>query len=325
MKKTLFLVVFILSLSAARGADNFRVVSIQILKPAKQSVSFDGRSVAIYATQYVSKVSGENYTFRNDTAQSRAIAISLKTSLEEWDVLQDYDIPVYDFYAFCERENCDDNIQSVSDYNLLIAVKEVSISADQRIERKYSDDYGNYFLMGMYAPYKVVFEIYDVEKDQFLCKETLADTLVWEKSVLDINKGLQSLTTKDEATEYAIEEIGKLFAQRLLPYWTSVERFFFVPSGRDFTKAAEYAENSQWDEAMKIWEQYAGSNNRRAAAQSAFNMALVCEINGNYELALEWLAFAEKTYSIQEIGGYRRILQRRINESKVIEEQLQDL
>ena len=306
MKKTLLLVVFILSLSAAQGADDFRVVSIQILKAAKQSISFDGRSVAIYATQYVSKVSGENYTFRNDTAQSRAVAIALKSSLEEWETLQNYDIPVYDFYAFCEGGNCDDNIQSVSDYDLLIAVKEIEMLTDRRIERKYSDDYGNYFLIGMHAPYKVTFEIYDVEKKQFLCKETLADTLVWEANVLDVNKVLQSVPSEDEAVEYAVEEVSKLFARQLVPYWTSVERFFFIPSGRDFTKAAEYAENSQWGEAMKIWEQHAGSNNRRVAAQSAFNMALVCEINGNYELALEWLAFAEKTYSIQEIGEIGR-------------------
>ena len=325
MKRILFFLAFSLLASAIYAADDYRIVTIQVLKPAKQPITFTDRSVAIYSTQYVTDAKNENYVFRNDTTHSRSVALAIKKSLEEWESLEDYDIPVYDFYAFCNGDNCDDSIESINDYDLLIAVKEVEISSYQTAQAQYADNYGNYFSIGTYAPYKVVVEVYDTDKKQFLAKETLEDTLEWSKNVLNIQTGLKDLPSQEEGVEYAIEELGQLFTRSVAPYWIAVERFFFVPSGKDFKKAADYAEAMQWDEAMKIWTQYAGSTNRKIAGQSAFNMALVCEVNGDYELALEWLTYAEKQYNIREINGYRTILQRRINESKILEEQLQDL
>jgi hypothetical protein len=312
--------------AAATAADDFRVVSLQVLKPARQPASFTGRTPAIYAMLYVTETNGEQHTFRNDSLHAVEAAIGVKETLEEFESLADYDVPVYNFYSFCaDTASCTDSIEVITDNDLLIVVKNITITPFQRIERRYTEGYGDYFNVGSYAAYTVVFELYDTITRTYSHKETLSDTLLWEKNTLNAEEALAELPSATEAARFAAAEAGKLYARRLTPYWLTVQRFFFVPSGKDLQQAATYAENSEWSEAMRIWEQYAGHNNRKTAAQSAFNMALACEVNGDYELSLEWLQYAEKLYPVKEIAVYRTIIQRRLNESANLEKQLQDL
>jgi hypothetical protein len=325
-KKNLTVMFFLLWASVAAAADDYRVVSLQVLKPARQPVAFTGRTPAIYAMLYVTETNGEQHTFRNDSLHTVEAAIGIKETLEEFASLADYDVPVYNFYAFCaDTVSCADSIEVITENDLLILVKNITVTPFQRIERRYTDSYDNYFYVGSYAAYTAVFEVYDTITRTVTHTETLSDTLVWDKSTLDTEQALSELPSTAEAAQFAAAEAGKLYARRLAPYWLTVQRFIFVPSYKDLQRAATHAENSEWSEAMKIWEQYAGHNNRKTAAQSAFNMALACEVNGEYELSLEWLQYAEKLYPVKEIAGYRAILQRRVNESARLEKQLQDL
>ncbi|MDR3350191.1 MAG: DUF6340 family protein [Prevotellaceae bacterium] len=307
------------------AADDYRVVSLQVLKPAKEPLSFTGRTPAIYAMLYVSETTGEQHTFRNDSLHAVTAAIGVKETLEEFASLAEYDLPVYSFYSFCAGPaSCTGTVEAITDNDLIIAVKNVTITPFRRIERR-GDNGDGYFNAGSYAAYTATFEVYDTITRSYTHRETLSDTLLWEKNTLNAAQSLTELPSTAEAAQLAAAEAGKLYARRLAPYWLTVQRFFFVPSHRDLQRAAALAENSEWNEAMKIWEQYAGHNNRKTAAQAAFNMALGCEVNGDYELSLEWLQYAEKLYPVKEIAPYRSILQRRLNESARLEKQLQDL
>ena len=325
-KGLLAILVLLLWASAATAADDYRVVSLQVLKPARQPVAFTGRTPAIYAMLYVTETNGEQHTFRNDSLHTVEAAIGIKETLEEFESLADYDVPVYNFYAFCaDTATCPDSIEVITDNDLLILVKNITVTPFQRVERRQADGYGDYFYVGSYAVYTAVFEVYDTITRTYSRRETLSDTLAWDKNTLNTEQALAELPSTAEAAQFAAAEAGKLYARRLAPYWLTVQRFFFVPSNKDLQQAATHAENSEWSEAMKIWERYAGHNNRKTAAQASFNMALACEVNGEYELSLEWLQYAEKLYPFKEIAGYRAILQRRLNESANLEKQLQDL
>ncbi|MDR1405918.1 MAG: DUF6340 family protein [Prevotellaceae bacterium] len=324
--KIALLISLILAAPALSAADDFRVVSLQVLKPVKQPVSFTGRTPAIYTMLYVTGTDGEQHTLRNDSIHAVEAAIGIKEALEEFESLADYDVPVYNFYSFCAgTDTCADSIEVITENDLFIIVKNITITPFQRIEQRSSDGYGNYFNVGSYAVYTADFEMYDALTNEYSHRETLSDTLLWDRNTLDAEQALDELPSTADAAAFAAAEAGKLYARRLAPFWLTVQRFFFVPSNRDMQTAAVHAENSEWLEAMNIWEQYAGHNNRKTAAQSAFNMALACEVNGDYELSLEWLQYAEKLYPIKEIAGYRAVLRRRLNESDNLEKQLQDL
>jgi tetratricopeptide (TPR) repeat protein len=326
MKKIILpLAALLLAVSLASAADNHRIVTLQILKSAAQPVSFANRSPAIYGMLYMLETNGTEPAFINDSSLVHAAAVALKETLEEYDALADYDVPVYDYFQPCaHRTACDSTVEDITDNDLLIVVKGIDLTAYQQTESKYSDNYGSYYQVSVYVPYTATFEVLDVNTGTRSHQTTLSDTLVWRRNASN-PQAVEGLPTLKDATIMAAAEIGKLYAQQLVPYWISVQRFIFVPSGRDLRKAADYAENAQWDEAMKIWERYAGGTDRKVAAQAAFNMALACEINSNYELALEWLQYAEKLYPVNEIQGYRQLLQRRISDSSILEKQLEDL
>ncbi|MDR3133399.1 MAG: DUF6340 family protein [Prevotellaceae bacterium] len=327
LKTKIITLFFLLWASVAVAADDYRLVSLQVMKPAKQPVSFTGRSPAIYAVLYATGTRGETHTFRNDSLHAVAAAIGVKETLEEIESLADYDVPVYNFYSFCtDTVSCADSVEAITENDLLIIVKNVTVTPFQRVEKRVSElSYDNYFNVGSYAVYTASFEVYDTITRTFSHRETLSDTLVWDKNALNATEALSELPSTAEAAQLAAAEAGKLYARRLAPYWLTVQRFFYVPSYKNMEQAAAHAENAEWSEAMKIWEQYAGHNNRKTAAQAAFNMALACEVNGDYELSLEWLQYAEKSYPISAIAGYRAVLQRRLNESAILEKQLQDL
>ncbi len=325
MKKIILLVSCLALSLAAKAADDYRIVPVQVLKPVKQPVVFTGRAPAIYAVLYVVSAEGEPYRYKNDSLSVSKAALGIKAALEESAALADYDIPVYNYYIFCQDSaHCSDIVAPITDNDLLIVVKDVKVLPYQQFEKAYRG-YSEYFYANTYAPYGAQFELFDTVTKQYSHRETMADTLVWSNAVSSLNIADAGIPAIDEARQLAAAEIGKLYAQTLQPYWKTVQRFFFVPNNKDMRKAAEYAENSQWENAMKIWEQYAAANNRQIAAQAVFNMALGCEIGGHYELALEWLQLAEKLYPVKEVKGYQAILQRRIAEDKILEKQLQDL
>ncbi|MDR1681546.1 MAG: DUF6340 family protein [Prevotellaceae bacterium] len=327
MKKILLLIPFAVAAIAVSAADDYRVISIQILKSTKDAVSFNNRAPAVYAALYVTETDGERHTFRNDSLTAVTTAVGIKEALEEFESLADYDVPVYTLYAFClDGQPCNDTIDTTATgHDLFIVVKEVRITSYQHVEKRYTDNDDMYFNVAVGAPYEAVFAVYDAASRTWSHAETLTDTLLWEEDTWDVNKSLERLPSTDDALQLAAAEVGRLYARTLAPFWLSVQRFFFVPSAKDLRTAADYAENGDWNAAAVIWEQYAGHNNRRVAAQSAFNMALACEVDGRYELALEWLQYAEKLFPVREIAGYRVILQRRINESTILQKQLQDL
>jgi hypothetical protein len=318
MKKIFLLQALLLLATVAFAADKYRVVTIQILKSAQEPVTFTDRSPAIYAALYVSDVQDDSY--RNDTLVANEAAIGIKEALEEAEELAEYDIPVYHFYSLCRGEECD-SIELVTDNDLLIIVKNITLAPYQSAKKQYTDLYGSFYLVGTYVPYSAVFEVYDATTRTFSHRATLSDTLVWAENTLDVNQTLAELPSIEEAKPLAAREIGKLYAQKLAPYWRQVKRFFFVPSGKELTQAADFAENFEWDKAMQIWEKYTGNKNKKVAAQTAFNMALGCEMNGHYELAIEWLGYAEKIFPLEEITRYRAILQRRINESNRLQKE----
>jgi hypothetical protein len=324
MKKIIFLLCLVFVVSAASAADNYRVLTIQILKPVKQPVNFIGRSPAIYAALYVTGNEESGYSYLNDSLTAGEIAIGIKDALEEAEDLAAYDIPVYNFYSFCTDGQCD-SISRITDDDLLILVKNAAVTLYQSVKRQYTDYNSVYFKVGTYAAYTATFELYDAVNNEVSHREVLSDTLVWEINADDADAAFQELPTLEEAQQLAANEIGRLYAHKLSPYWRPAKRFLFELSGKELSAAADYAENYEWDKAMQIWEQYVGNRNARTAAQAAFNMALGCEMNGLYELAMEWLAYAAKLYSIEEIAGYRAVLQKRINESNVLQKQLQDL
>jgi hypothetical protein len=85
--------------------------------------------------------------------------------------------------------------------------------------------------------------------------------------------------------------------------------------------ANNLAFQNEWINAAIIWKKYTASNNATIASSACHNMAVVCEVEGKLDLALEW---AEKSLLIKYntlTSNYINDLRLRIEEIKLLDYQ----
>ena len=76
----------------------------------------------------------------------------------------------------------------------------------------------------------------------------------------------------------------------------------------------------QWDEAGELWKKETGNPKIKIAGRAAYNMAIISEIDGDLEAALNWARKAWGDYNIKLALDYVRILENRQYKSDVLKE-----
>ena len=90
----------------------------------------------------------------------------------------------------------------------------------------------------------------------------------------------------DSSCRKAGYEAGNIFA----PQWES-ERFsvIYFDGGGLWEKASTAAASFQWSDAIDCWLQLADTDNVQKRSCAEYDLALGCFMEGQYQLALEWL------------------------------------
>lgn len=172
----------------------------------------------------------------------------------------------------------------------------------------FKEFYG-YIDVSIYAYWRV----YDLLNRNITHGHLHTDTLSWENTDwIEVVPGNQ-LPGVFETAAYAGADAGERFAQILAPQWQKDSRVLFAPStDSELMKAYELARIGKWADAASIWQKSYKSANARKAAQAAFNLALANEINGNFEVALEWLDLAQsKSPTLKHLDEYKGIIAKR--------------
>lgn len=100
-----------------------------------------------------------------------------------------------------------------------------------------------------------------------------------------------------EALPQAAYSAGVEYIQRFLPSYYSVRRDMYKRgkghAKQEFLRGFRYAEVADWDGAMKVWGPLTNEHKRKNAGRACLNMAVACEVKGDFQGALEW---AQKAY-----------------------------
>lgn len=117
-------------------------------------------------------------------------------------------------------------------------------------------------------------------------------------------------------------DAGRSYGMRISPYWERVSRTYYKKGKRDkdLAQGARMMEVNNWDAAIEYLNISINSNKRKTQARSAHNLAVVYEILGDYEKALEFAQLAWGQYENKESKYYSEILRRRIQEVKALNE-----
>lgn len=95
------------------------------------------------------------------------------------------------------------------------------------------------------------------------------------------------------------EYLGKAFVEKIVPTWLKVERSYYRSRNVDMLKAEKLCMNGDWLAAAEIYSKETKNKNRNIAAKAKYNMALVCEMEGKPDPAIDWLVNSYSTYKTE--------------------------
>jgi hypothetical protein len=91
------------------------------------------------------------------------------------------------------------------------------------------------------------------------------------------------------------EYLGSAFGAKIVPSWLKVERSYYRSSNKDMRNAEKYCLTGEWLKAAEIYNRETKNKNRNIAAKANYNMALICEMEGNLDAAIDWLVLSYST------------------------------
>ena len=164
---------------------------------------------------------------------------------------------------------------------------------------------------------KTGWRIYDPYSRTILDEYVLSKDLAFQSHGLDPS----SLAGRKEAVRQAGNNAGQAYAFRIVPYSVRVSRYYYVRGDDNFTIATRMARTGNWDGAGKIWQQETASSSRKAAGRACYNMAIISEINGDLDGAIQWAQKAYEVYGNQLALSYINVLRQRQSDNAVLKSQ----
>lgn len=140
---------------------------------------------------------------------------------------------------------------------------------------------------------KTGWRIYDPYNRFVVDEYTLIDNMSFNGSGGSIIAATESLIGRKEAIKKTANKVGHEYAVRILPYRLRVSREYFIRGNTNLKMATRMARTGNWDGAAAIWEKETNSRSHKIAGRACYNMAIINEINGNLDKAIEW---AQKGY-----------------------------
>jgi hypothetical protein len=165
--------------------------------------------------------------------------------------------------------------------------------------------------VNMQTRVKTGWRIYDPSSRNIL------DEYLVSKDIEVSGRGVNALVAatpiagRSEAVKQAANQAGQTYACRTVPYWIRVSRNYYVGGDDNFVVAKRMAQTGNWDEAAKLWQRETTNSNRKLAGRACYNMAIISEIHGDVDMAIQWAQKAYENYNTPFALSYVNILRDR--------------
>lgn len=175
--------------------------------------------------------------------------------------------------------------------------------------------------VNMNTQVKTGWRIYDPAAHNILDEYVLSRNMVTRTRLLDPVGTGTAIASRKEAVKQAGNDAGQVYASRIVPYSIRVSRYYYVRGNGNFIVAKRMAQTGNWDGAGKIWQQETNNPSRKAAGRACYNMAIIMEINGDVDGAIQWAQKAYEVYGLRLALGYVNVLRNRQNENELLKTQ----
>lgn len=148
---------------------------------------------------------------------------------------------------------------------------------------------------------------------------SFAESLGFTAKGISIIAAAGALRDRRNAIREVSRNAGRTYAERILPYRLNVTRIYFVKGTDNFGIAKRKAQTGKWDEAGTYWEKETANSKSKIAGRAWYNMAILSEINGDIDKAMELAARAWEDHKTRKALDYTRILERRMNDREILD------
>jgi len=163
----------------------------------------------------------------------------------------------------------------------------------------------------MFTTVKTGWRIYDPSGKTILDEIMINRNLTFSATGLTPAIAAAALINRKDAVKQVGSNAGVAFAERILPYRVSVTREYYVKGTDNFTIGMRRARTGNWDGAGELWKKETSNPKSKIAGRACYNMAIISEINGYIDVAIEWTAKAYEDYNNKKALDYQHVLEHR--------------
>jgi len=175
--------------------------------------------------------------------------------------------------------------------------------------------------VNMATSVKTGWRIYDPSTRIILDEYIIGEDISASGSGINPAVAASSLIGRKEAVTDVGIKAGEAYAARILPYWIRVSRDYFVGGDENFKAAKRKAQSGNWDGAAQIWLEETKSPDGKLAGRACYNMAIISEINGDLDGAIQWSQKSYENYNIRLALNYLNILRYRQRQNELLKSQ----
>lgn len=167
---------------------------------------------------------------------------------------------------------------------------------------------------------KMGWRIYDPLNKILIDEFILNQPIVSKGSGLTPLAAVKAVQGRKQGVMTMSRRMGENYSKRILDYNLRVSRHYYVRGSNSFRVAMRRARTGDWEGAAELWEMELLSPKRKAAGRAHYNMAIISEIRGDLDAAIEWASKAYSDYNDRRALRYVNILRNRKFKNQMLQE-----
>ncbi|MDY7395637.1 DUF6340 family protein [Aureibaculum sp. 2210JD6-5] len=173
----------------------------------------------------------------------------------------------------------------------------------------------------IYTKLKTGWRVYDPQNKLILDEYRANQNITSTGKGINPAKAIAAIAGRKEAVLERSNNIGYNYGARILPRRVRVSRDYFIKGTDKFEIANRRAIAGKWDSAAELWNEEVSNSDSKIAGRACYNMAIINEINGELDTAIEWAQKAYADYEIKEAIRYIKILKHRKENNRLLASQ----
>ncbi len=164
--------------------------------------------------------------------------------------------------------------------------------------------------------------VYDPKDKRLLDEFVSNDRIVSVGQGINPVKAIEAVIGRKESVMQVSSNLGNLYGSDVRPLRKRISRNYFVRGTNNFKMAQRRAQTGDWEGAANLWEKELDNKKEKVAGRAHYNMAIINEINGDLEKALDWASKSYSDYRNKDGLLYVNILRNRMAEERLLNQQL---